>query len=315
MTSPVLLATLLAFAAVAAGTAIGWLLTAVAVRLLGDCRGLPAASRAFLLAQLRLLPLVAAAIIVPAQTRAFIAFEVGGSESAGMALLLTAGFGFALCVNAVRRAIAVWQHTQDIVASWRVTARPLRLAHWPRLAWEVRSPFPVVVVVGFMRPKLFVARQVVEVCTSRELAAIVEHEAAHVAAFDNLVRILFQLTPAAGLCRSIAEPLERAWIAAAEEAADRSASEAASGLELASALTKVAALVSGARAPMIPVSALIGGSELSSRVHRLLDTPPPARRHAATWLPVAASLSVAALLHWAPISAALHDWFELLVRH
>jgi hypothetical protein len=245
MSSPLILGILLASAAVTLATIVGWLMMAIAARWLLAGGGSSAPNRALLLAQARLLPLAAVAIVVPTQIHAFVSYEVGGTESAGFMLLGLGLSGILLCAGAAWRGFAACRDTARVAGVWKKTGIAMSIGRWPRTAWAVHVPFPVVAVVGALRPQLFVARQVVDTCTSDELAAIVAHEAAHVAARDNLVRLLFYITPGSGLCSRIGDPLERAWLAAAEEAADLAAGRLSGTLELASALTKVARLAAG----------------------------------------------------------------------
>ena len=66
------------------------------------------------------------------------------------------------------------------------TAEPIDLPGATIPAFRVATAFPIVAVVGVVRPTLVVARSVLEACTADELAAIVAHEQAHVAQRDNL---------------------------------------------------------------------------------------------------------------------------------
>ena len=63
-------------------------------------------------------------------------------------------------------------------------------------AFRIRHSFPVVSVVGILRPRLFIAEQVLEHLSSAELRAVLAHEAAHVSAADNLKRLVVRLCPA-----------------------------------------------------------------------------------------------------------------------
>jgi Zn-dependent protease with chaperone function len=275
---------------------------------------LAVSSRACLLAQARLLPLAAVVILVPAQIQAFRTYEAGGPETAGVLLFIVAGSGFLLCLNGMRRAASAWSDTVRVMNQWRATATPLSAAtRWRGRAWAIQSTFPVVALAGVLRPQLFIARQVLSRCTPAELAAISAHEAAHAAARDNLIRLLFELTPGVGLFRRVAEPLEQAWAAASEEAADLVSVATSSRLDLASALTKVARLA-GEPSSHICASALIGGTDLTSRILRLLGPHVPERQHPFVWIPVVAMIGAALVLYDGPLSADVHELFEWLVR-
>jgi Zn-dependent protease with chaperone function len=316
MTSQSLLAVLLALAALAIGTIGGWLVAAVAGFVLRRTTGVTPAARAALLAQARLMPLLLPALLVPAQIIAFARFEVSRDESAGPLLLTLGALGALFAVDAAISVARSWRLTRRTLSAWQPGAVRMSIDRWRfGSAWRIERRFPVVAVVGLVRPQLFVATQVARVCTRDELSAIVAHEAAHVAARDNWLRLLFAVTPAATTAAPIAEPLERAWATAAEHAADARARRTVSGVDLASALTKVARLAEAVTPEYVPASALIGGAALESRVRRLLA--PAGNRSESLflrWWPALATALVALALQSSGAQAVLHEAFELLVR-
>jgi len=314
MTPTVVLGSLLAFSALALATLAGWMGAALIALAVGRSRTLGVSARAALLAQVRLLPLALAAVLVPVQITAFARYEAGGAESAGPLLLGAAAVGLYFLLDAIASTLASWRQTRAIVATWRASALPLPLPGWARRSWGITRRFPVVAVIGITRPQLFVATQVVDECTAAELAAIVTHETAHVRSRDNLVRLLFRLTPGARVFAAIALPLERAWQVAAEEAADTHARDEAGRLDLASALTKVARLAAACESESTVGSALIGGHALQSRVRRLLAPRADERIGRTAWLPIALMLAGAAVVPMTPLLASLHEAFELMVR-
>jgi Zn-dependent protease with chaperone function len=309
-----LLGVLLALAAVALATTAGWLMAGMFGWLIQRVTGMRAAARAALLAQARLLPLVITGLLVPAQTIGFLRFEEGGPESASPLLIGLAILGAAFLIDALVSGVRSWRQTQFIVRGWRRSATPITVPSWARRAWSIRRRFPVVAVVGIVRPQLFVARQVTARCTSRELAAIAAHESAHVAARDNLLRLLFRLTPGAWLAARVADPIERAWIVAAEEAADERARVQSGSVELASALTKVARMAAESEPELLPVSALIQADGLEHRVRRLLESETRSRAIPWGWIGLALAGALAIVLQTAPALIGLHEAFELLVR-
>jgi beta-lactamase regulating signal transducer with metallopeptidase domain len=174
--------------------------------------------------------------------------------------------------------------------------------------------YPVVAVVGIWHPRLYVARQVVERCDSSELDAIVAHEAAHVDAHDNLTRLLFVAAPVVPYVSGINAEIERAWIAAAEDAADDAARRERSATALASALTKVARLSTG-RAPQLCASAILSGSGVEHRVRRLLGSAPeePHRGWPST---LTGCVAAAGLLALSPEALrTVYDFTEHCVRN
>ena len=138
---------------------------------------------------------------------------------------------------------------------------------------------------------------------------MVAHECAHVSAGDNLRRLLIRACPGVfGVAR-----LERAWSAAAEEAADARAAglDASARLNLAEALIHVARLAVP-QAPPLASAFYLGGS-IDDRVRRLVD--PVADAAASRWsrlVPLAAvALLAAAIVVAAP---SVHELMEQAVR-
>jgi hypothetical protein len=315
MTGTPLLGVMLAFAAVALATMVGWLIAGIFRWVIARIPGLRATTRAMFLAQARLMPLVLMLLIVPAQTIGFARFELGGAESAGPLLIGLAILGLAFLADGLASGVRSWRYTRLIVRTWRMSATPITLPSWARRAWTIRRRFPVVAVVGVVRPQLFVARQVIAECTPCELAAIAAHESAHVDAGDNLLRLLFRLTPGASVAARVGDPIERAWIVAAEEAADERARSRDDGVELASALTKVARLAAESDPEVMPVSALIQGDDLAHRVRRLLESRAESPGLHWGWIGLGFAVVLGIVLQTTPVAFGLHEAFEMLVRH
>ena len=312
MTPPVI-AALLACATVAVGVGAGWLVMALAARLLpwADPARIGARTRASLLAQARLAPLSLSLVALPLVQLAFWRFEpAAAQESSGPVLLVLAVVGALLVAVVAARAWRALTATRAIARAWRAAGVRRSLPGWSGRAWVVETAFPVVAVVGVRRPDLYVSADVLRACSAAELAAIAAHEHAHVAARDNLTRVLFALAPAAG---AAAARLEQAWAATAEEAADVCARASGDGLTLARALTTVARLaLGGVVAPPLAMSAFIGGDSLEARVTRLLEPARPAGRTfagfpASVLVPIACAVALWGL-------PAVYDAAEFLVR-
>jgi Zn-dependent protease with chaperone function len=175
----------------------------------------------------------------------------------------------------------------------------------------VRTPFPVVAVVGVRRAELFVSEDVIDACDPAELQAVAAHERAHVLAHDNLTRLLMAVSPAIG---PAAARLESLWEATSEEFADLQARTGGDAVTLARALTKVARLAADAAyVPPLPMSAFIGrGGGLEARVRRLL-TPAQAQGRATPLLTaaLAAGLAGAGMLVGL---RAMYDAAEVIVH-
>jgi Zn-dependent protease with chaperone function len=277
-----------------------------------------AARTARRLLALRVLPAtVGAALALVVTLPAFLRFEPRESgETVGLifSLLAIAG-GFAIG-QGLARGMAAWWASRRLHRSWTREGRPLELAGAPVPACRITHPFPVVSIVGILRPRLFVADQVLEHLSPAELRAVLAHEAGHVRAADNLKRLLVRLCPALPW-RAAARRLEERWEEAAEEAAD---ARAGAALDLAAALLKTARLAPvGARIEM-PVATFHEGSALARRVKRLTrraetgpeaSIPGPAR--GAAWVIVAAAAAAAVAL-WPQVLSLAHRMVEALVH-
>ncbi|HVB37741.1 MAG TPA: hypothetical protein VND92_04355 [Vicinamibacterales bacterium] len=177
-------------------------------------------------------------------------------------------------------------------AGWR-GARALRHAHRQSAAWLQRATAfavnptlpsylvdeggPAMSLVGLVRPRLFVARQVVEHLSAGELDAAVAHELGHRTSRDNLKRLACICAPDLLTFTRAGADLEGEWARAAELAADMRAtsSSAVRRLDLAAALVKVARLTMAPAPIGVPCSTLHDGGDIAIRVHRLAAGAPP----------------------------------------
>ena len=172
-------------------------------------------------------------------------------------------------------------------------------------------------LAGVIRPRLIVTRGLVGALTAEELRASVAHEIGHWRALDNLKRLAMRAAPDFLFATRAASAIESRWAAAAEHAADRRACEDSDArCALASALVKVAKLTPP-RTPLAePISTLVDGGDVASRVRRLLDDPEPSVRSRPRWrLPLAAAAAAGVLaLAYAPLLRLVHAATELLVN-
>jgi Zn-dependent protease with chaperone function len=305
-----LIGTCLALAALLALDACG-LLVSTAVWRVASRRtsAWTAASRARLLFTLRVLPPALAALFVFSLVLpAYVLTEPAHtSETVGVKLLLLAAASAAGVFAALRRVAATWLATRRLAREWisraeRVEVRGVRVP-----AYRIRHRFPVVAVVGALRPRLFVAAQVFDALNEEELAAALAHERRHVEARDNLKRALLRAGQDALPFFPAGRALVRAWQRESELAADECAASRgpASALNLASAIIKISRLVPASERPLLPAGAhLLGADEdgLSRRVLRLLQlAPTDARAHSS---PSAAARSLPASALWLCLSAA-----------
>jgi hypothetical protein len=112
--------------------------------------------------------------------------------------------------------------------------------------------------------------------------------------------------------------VERRWASAAEHAADRLAGDDGPAVRcaLASALVKVARLTIVEPRRSEPISTLIGGGDITSRVRRLLDDHSSARHHrrASRLWAVSALALVTASATYGPLLQAVHHATEVVVH-
>lgn len=272
---------------------------------------LGARTRASLLVHARLAPATFSLVFAVLVQSAFWAFEPAGrDESLGAGLGLFALVGAGLVALVAVRAWRSARATHRVAEAWRACGVERRVEGWDGRAWIVRTPFPVVAVIGVREAELFVSDDVIAACSPRELATVAAHERAHVTGRDNLTRLLIAIIPGTG---AAAGRLERAWEATSEELADLSARAGGNGVTLAGALLKVARLVDRQRnMPALAISAFIGDGSLDARVRRLLAPPRAAGRTVqGPSLALNAALLLAGVLWGLP---AIYEAAEALVR-
>jgi Zn-dependent protease with chaperone function len=310
----VTLGVLLAIVAFGAGSLAGAAATAVVVRAM-DLRRLSSAA----LLWLRLTPtLTGLAVALGLFLPAWVAFEPRQSTEAARAALVVlaaaTGLGGAL---GMARGLWAFVRTRRALSSWVGDASPHLIAGAPAPVQVIDHAFPLVALAGLVRPRLLVARQVLAACDPEELSSVLAHEAAHLAARDNLRGLLIQSTPDAfGLLPS-ARRLEAAWREAAELEADARAARAEPGrVALAGAIVKVARLAAAGPPLTVAVPGLHDGGPIERRVRRLLGRDAEERGPRAARISVFAAALVAGALATAPIPwlRLVHGAAEWLVR-
>ena len=189
-----------------------------------------------------------------------------------IALASAVGMGLAII-----RGVAAWRATARLTADWRAHGEPISVPQIAIPAYRIEHRFPVIAIVGVLRPRLFLGSQIFESLTPAEIAAAVEHEAGHLVAHDNLKRGLLRACRDVTLIIPCGRALDRAWAAASESAADEHATRRGRtvALDLASALVKIARMIPAGAKPAMPAGALLIGDEESSgvkaRVRRLIQ--------------------------------------------
>ena len=250
----------------------------------------PAVSRARLLYALRLMPAALGVLVAVALTSAAWARlePRQTSETPGLPLLAASGLGLILILLSAGRGLRAWRAGRALERQWTAAGTPVELRGVALPAYRIVHPWPVVCVVGTVRPRLFVAEKVLDACTPEEMASVVAHEAGHVTAHDNLKRLVAKFLPDVLPWIPAGRALDKAWETAAEAAADARAAAARPGasLDLAAALLRVARLATGGSWVELPARALLDGASVAPRVQRLLsdETDVPASlRMLAVW--------------------------------
>jgi len=190
----------------------------------------------------------------------------------------------------------------------------------------VVSRYPFSFVWGYFGSKLIVSTSLLNALTSKELAALLEHEAAHHTRRDNLSKwiltICRYLSPAFPLTRL----LYRSWSEQVEMVCDEVAARRTNDpVEVAGALVRLTRLTIGIpRSSQLSVSSFFGGHDatLERRVERVLSlsgaiTVEPVVM-SRSWVRATMMCGAVFVLTLATVFAvsplAIHRLFELLLR-
>ena len=245
--------------------------------LLGNCS---ARTRAEILFVMRIGPPVIAIVAIAAfMIPSYLAYEPhasGERVSWKLGLLATlSAIGVGL---AIARGIRSWLATRSLLKKWLACSTRIELETVNVPTFVLRHSFPIIAVVGAIRPRLFIADHVLESLSAEELAAAVAHECGHLAARDNFKRSVMRVSRAALLLIPCGRSLDRAWSEASESAADEHAAQQSSlvALNLASALVRIARMIPTGQRQVIPpaVSAFLSGDDspgVKVRVRRLVE--------------------------------------------
>lgn len=206
----------------------------------------------------------------PLKTNESVSFKLGL-----LALLSAVGVGLAIW-----RGLRSWWATRSLLKLWMTNSTPAQVDGIDIPAFVFEHSFPIIAVVGMVRPHLFIARQVLASLSKDEMAAAIAHECGHLAAHDNCKRSLLRASKAALLIIPCGRSLDRAWSDASESAADEYAAERSStlALNLASALVRIARMIPRENCNGLPslASSFIGVAVaerhgVKGRVRRLLE--------------------------------------------
>jgi len=273
-----------------------------------------ASARAWALAAYRLAP-AAAALAVTSLVLApgyFRHEQRARLEDVGVLFAACAmGGALILLASLVRAGLAITR-TARLRRAWLAHAQSVSIEGMA--AYEIETRFPLVAMLGAIRPRLFISSAVLRACTPEELAAIVQHERRHVSAGDNAIRLMMDAAPDLLSVTRRSAAIGDAWHQAVEHRADEAAPER---LTLASALVRVARMAGDARPVRLPASALYRGEGIEERVRRLLAAAPDGRSRGMvrllTAVSLAASAGIAAAAFSPRISQLSHDLLEAVV--
>ena len=291
----------------------------------GRIEFLSPAARARVIIGLRVMPVVLAVVFVSAFVApSYLLLEPPQSgETVSLKMGLIAFASSIAVLIAVFRVLRTWYVTRRLLKNWISNSTEIAVHGVDGVVHLIEHPFPVIGVIGIFRPRVFVARHVLDALDENELAAAIEHENGHRTSLDNLKRGVLRM------CRDlvilpIGASLDAAWAETAESAADEHAAQrgSASALDLASALVKIAKLVPSGTTPVLPAGAYLveKGDEISARVEHLISLsetnsgPNPVYGHLSTLIGLAAicAILVLPLIDNATL-AATHDVVERFV--
>ncbi|MDQ6651687.1 MAG: M56 family metallopeptidase [Acidobacteriota bacterium] len=234
--------------------------------------------RARLLFSLRTLPnflafLSVALLFVPS----YLTYEPRHTaEKVSLKLGLLAFLSATGIVLSIYRGIVTRRATSNLTSDWVRHGKPIQIPGIDIQAYRIEHAFPLIAIIGFLRPRLFIASQVLDILTPDEISAAVAHENGHLVARDNLKRSLLQACRDTLLIIPSGRSLDKAWSEASEEAADENAARQGNNvaLDLASALVKIARSIPDGARPTMPAGVFLLGDEeakgIKSRVKRLI---------------------------------------------
>ena len=237
---------------------------------------LAASTRARIIFALRFGPVVAGLVVVSAfVVPAYLLHEPENSgEVVSVKLALIA------IVSSIAVFVAIYRFykgsvvTHQLATSWQKDAVEITIPGADVPVFRIKHPFPVMAVVGIVRPRIFVAEQVLESLSNDELRAAVAHEYGHLRSRDNLKRTILRACEVLVIL-PIGKSLDRAWEENAEQAADEYAanSRSTASLNLASALVKLARIAPHHASPVAFYGSYLNHDQMgdvTARVRRLL---------------------------------------------
>ncbi len=255
---------------VAAGASALWKIIS------GSTYALSVGTRAEIIFGLRISPIAASLVFV----FAFLAPSYLLHEPASSGEVISGKLGLLAIISclviaiALYRVLRTWTATRRLTSNWLKDSVEIGLDNMNVPIYKIKHRFPVIAVIGIIRPRIFVAERVLESIDGNEFAAAIAHEYGHLRAKDNFKRTLLRV------CRDMlifpmGEALDRAWAENAELVADEYAARrgGSMALDLASALVKIARIAEPGTGPAMPAGAYLlkeRDLDIASRVRRLI---------------------------------------------
>lgn len=251
---------------------------------------------------------IAAAIVALLLIPSFLYLEPSGIGEALSAAALAFAFGgiAVLLAGGISVLLACRRTAQFVAAHAKVGVEKTS-------AIEVYGTAPMLAVAGAYHPRLLVSRDLKHVLAPGEMHAAIQHELAHIHRHDNLKKLVFRFARFPFLAG-----LERAWLNAAELAADDAAATSeVVAVDLASALLKVAGTSNSAPLPDLAMSLVPERDHaLRLRVERLLAWKPRSRtrrRFSSYAAPIVFAVVLLAITY-SPLLRHVHELTELFAR-
>jgi len=140
------------------------------------------------------------------------------------------------------RAFRVLRASFTLGRHWKSRSTRISIPGIDVPTYAVNGAPSLFVVIGVLRPNVFVGREIIEKLSASEMAAAAAHEMAHVRAHDNLKQFLLDISRPPSWLMRLGVP-DEVWLNTAELAADQAAlADGNPPLQLASALLKAARL-------------------------------------------------------------------------
>jgi len=270
-----------------------------------------------LLFALRMLPLVAAAVITAAFTvPSFLLLEPRAIDEPLGGIPLVLGIcGAMLGIFGIVNASLALRRASRTIATWTTSAHPVDSGS-PVPVLRISQIIPAMTAAGIVRPKVLLSAAAESMLTANELQTTLNHEIAHVRRRDNLKKLLLRFVTFPGM-----SGLEAAWLEATEMAADDAAvSNAGEALDLAAALIKLS-LLGPVEAPVDLTAALIHSpaSVMNARIERLIawsDVRLASPQRFSPWYGLGAALAAVAVfaVTYSQLLVQVHTATEWLVR-